>query len=413
MFLIDKLRPRTVETGKIKLGGKGAERPTKSGGKFRLPVKYDHFVITGLNRDAAGNLAPDMALMASLAEEGYADPDGKLRQIPVVFLSNDIHDIIQSAWLWYGGKKIIGKSDGETVWWYANPQKPEERYEQPRQAKWEQRYEGATDPKGNRLFKLNTTLNCIIASKQANWGGVYKLRTTSQISAEQLVGSIRQLSMLCGGHIKGVPFRLRMRPMAVTPNGQPSTVYVVHVDMPAETMLEVRERALKIAAMEAQMGDKLKQFEIAYKASIQVPGDGESETEQADIQEEFYPDATEADKEEIQMPQAVDEAPAVPGIDTDPINAAPPAPEPADDPERLPAVENYTKLLSQKPTVEAINLEVKGLKAGLAPDDYKIVRKLIWDYAKVRGWTFDKAAGKFVEAVAPSPAEEFDESVPF
>jgi len=38
--------PRLAEVGKIKIGGKGKKVTSKKGAQFRVPEKYDHFVIT-------------------------------------------------------------------------------------------------------------------------------------------------------------------------------------------------------------------------------------------------------------------------------------------------------------------------------------------------------------------------------
>ena len=83
------------------------------GGTYRLPRKDDHFTVTTLHRDKDGALIPDKALMAELAQ--YADPDGKIRQLPVCLLSDDLEDVIQTAWVWYVGKKVAARSDGVTL----------------------------------------------------------------------------------------------------------------------------------------------------------------------------------------------------------------------------------------------------------------------------------------------------------
>lgn len=49
------LNRRPQELGKIKIGGKGELRRSTGGNDFRLPVKYDHFVITTLNRGEDDN----------------------------------------------------------------------------------------------------------------------------------------------------------------------------------------------------------------------------------------------------------------------------------------------------------------------------------------------------------------------
>ena len=51
MALADLLDITFVEIGKIKIGGKGAAKQSRSGGTYRTPEKYDHFVITTLFRD--------------------------------------------------------------------------------------------------------------------------------------------------------------------------------------------------------------------------------------------------------------------------------------------------------------------------------------------------------------------------
>src|SRR5688500_1113621 len=54
------LQPRLAELGKIKIGGKGAERQKQdNSGTYQLPVKYDHFVVTTRNRGKDGNFIPD------------------------------------------------------------------------------------------------------------------------------------------------------------------------------------------------------------------------------------------------------------------------------------------------------------------------------------------------------------------
>src|SRR4051812_46966795 len=108
------ITPRICELGKIKIGGLGEQRQSKSGGNYRMPVKYNHFVITTLQRDGQGGLVPDEQQINSLSE--YADSDGKLRQLPVAVLSNDIQDIIQASLVWYNGKRLAARSDGKTLW---------------------------------------------------------------------------------------------------------------------------------------------------------------------------------------------------------------------------------------------------------------------------------------------------------
>jgi hypothetical protein len=72
------LTPQLAERGKLKIGEKGEMKTSQGGKQFAQPRKLDHFVITTLQRDAAGRLLPDAALMARLKPEG-----GKITEIPV------------------------------------------------------------------------------------------------------------------------------------------------------------------------------------------------------------------------------------------------------------------------------------------------------------------------------------------
>lgn len=56
------LKRRPQELGKIKIGGKGAERTSAGGKGFRLPVKFDHFVVTTRHRGKDENFVKDMAI---------------------------------------------------------------------------------------------------------------------------------------------------------------------------------------------------------------------------------------------------------------------------------------------------------------------------------------------------------------
>ena len=58
------LKRRPQELGKIKIGGKGAERAGSGGKKFQLPVKFDHFVVTSRARGSDGNFIRDEKIHA-------------------------------------------------------------------------------------------------------------------------------------------------------------------------------------------------------------------------------------------------------------------------------------------------------------------------------------------------------------
>ncbi len=292
-MLSDLIKPRVCELGKIKIGGLGEERQKSSGsGTYRMPEKHDCFTVTTLHRDAKGDLIPDAELMASLKD--MADPDGKLRQLPISLLSNDLEDVMQAAYVWYQGKRLAGRGDGKTLTkffdlgrqqWLATPDvRP-----------WKPEYADLTGPDGKKLFKLHVTLNCVIAAPSARWGGVYKFRSTSQITAEGLYGSFTQLRLLTGGQLRGLPLRLVVRPIQVSPEGKPITVYVVHAELRGPDLQAIQTLALERAKHEIDNAKQLGELQQQYRALLAAPGDRETEEEQAEVAAEFHPEPADGE----------------------------------------------------------------------------------------------------------------------
>lgn len=282
------LRPRINELGKIKIGQKQAqERKTKSGGTYRAPEKIDHFLITTMQRSDNDDYIVDVPLMESLKE--YADRDGKLRQIPIALLSNEIEDVLQCSYVWYNGKRVAWRSDGNGTMEVFYDRKKNEWYQQPRIVEWNPKFLEERDSYGNPLLKLNTTLNVVIASPEARWGGFYKFRTTSKISADQLYGSLVQIRELTYGILRGMPLRLVLRPIRVTPGGKTTTVYVVHIELLGRDLQAIQNQAISIARLEVENRKRIEQSRAEYKRMLALPGYGESEAEQREIAAEFYP----------------------------------------------------------------------------------------------------------------------------
>lgn len=295
------LNPRIVELGKIKIGGKSAqERASRSGGTWRAPVKFDHFVVTTMQRGDGGDLVPDAELLAELARDGYADPDGQVRRLPIQLLSNEIEDVLSVTYLRYRGKKIEAKSDGVTVIRYLDKRNGEP-LPAPEVTDWKPEYADAKDAKGVPLFKLHSTLSCVIASRKARWGGVYKFRTTSRISADQLLSTLTALRSLCNGVLMGLPLNLVVTPRTVNPNGQTSTVYVVHVELRGGDMQSVMAKAQEVARFQLDNREQITRTQAEYRRLLQAPESIE-ETEAA--AGEFHPEEA-----------ARDVAPAKPGAD--------------------------------------------------------------------------------------------------
>ena len=277
------LEPRLAEVGKIKIGGLGAERGKKGGGTFRLPVKFDYFVITTTERNAKGDLAPDKEIMGALTEK-WADGDGKLRAIPIVLHSDDIAEVFPHSYAAYNGKRLQCRGNGKTA----------ERREI-KDKRWTGESEVVKCPcpmLEDKRCKPHGVLHCSIAVPgQAIAGGIHRWRTTSIISLQQMIGSLQQIKSIVGV-LRGLPLVLRVLPMRVEPVGQKaSTVYVCHVELRAAGLADVYKQALQLQ----RARNDLEAAGLALPApTVQRPGD-EPEEEQAEIEAEFYSDESEAE----------------------------------------------------------------------------------------------------------------------
>lgn len=306
MALFDVIQPRMCELGKIKIGKKEEQvRKSASGEEWRAPSKLDHFVVTTLGRNAKGDLIEDESIMDSLG--AYKDKDGFLRQIPIAVLSNDIEEIMQASFVWYIGKNVAARSDGITLTKLYDA-KEKKWLDTPEECEWNPEWADLADDKGVKRFKRHTIFNCIVAAgKSSRFGGFYKFRTTSVITASQLAGSLLEIKQLTGGILRGVPLRLTVRPMQVSPQGKTTTVYVVHAELVGEDLTTIQTMALERARLELSTRREIDTMQIEYRRLLLPPGH-ESPLEQADVSEEFHPEQLAAD--------------SVPPVAVDPLVAA-------------------------------------------------------------------------------------------
>ena len=114
-------------------------------------------------------------------------------------------------------------------------------------------------------------MNVVIASAEAKWGGFYKFRTTSRITADQLYGSLVQLRQLTGGVLRGLPLRMAVRPLQVCPDGKPTTVYVVHVELAGADVTAIQRKALEIAQFEVANARQLQAAQHEYRQLLPRP----------------------------------------------------------------------------------------------------------------------------------------------
>ena len=276
--MIKGITPTLAEGGKIKIGGLGPEVTSRKGKKFRPPLKFDHFIITGTSRDKNGDLNTDDNVMSAIKK----DADGKVRAIPIVLHSDDIDEIFPTTYAMYAGKKLACRGDGETATVF--------------QIGGKGKRTGNTETRNCTCDKLGIpygckphgTLHCSLAlDGQALAGAVHKWRTTSIISIQRMIGSLQQIKETCGT-LRGLPLWLKLEAIKVSPpDVASSTVYCCHVELRARDLLDVQAQAMLVSQRRNALAGP--DGGSAYRALIEPPaGDQETDKEQAEVAQEFH-----------------------------------------------------------------------------------------------------------------------------
>lgn len=275
-MMLKTLSLSLVEGGKIKIGGKGDERKTQSGGSFNLPVKFDGFVITKLNKSTQ-NFDVDIQLMAKL---GGWDNEKKqiipLKSIPIAFPFDNPEVFFSSRMACYDGKQCICSGDGDTAV-DINGSTLKCSCE-----KCDPNYAGKMKCKPNGKLNVN-----IIGSDLV--GSTYVFRTTGYNSINAIMSSIFTIMSETGGRLRGAGFHLVYNTKTIIDaKGKTQTVPVISVEYRG-SRTKLREAIENNALKEAQYLGAMKHLEglaIQFKEQPMMALD--------DIPE-FYPDAQDHD----------------------------------------------------------------------------------------------------------------------
>lgn len=284
--MIKGLGQRLACRGKIKIGGLGETRKSKTGTEYRLPVKYDHFVITSNTRTKAGDLEIDKEIMEII---------GDRTELDVVLFGNTIEDVYDDWYAFYDGKKAICRGNGETAGWKGDKQIFKALYGQLEAIDADTvvcrgdgcpLYKKEEDKTG---CKLNFILRVMLLAAPAI-GGVYELRSTSVNSALAMRASIAMLHNITGGHITGVPLKLKISPKTVQLASGQSLVYVTHLEFPGSGL------DLKRAAIEQQKQVLMLDHSLVDARKYQAYED-DNPDEIAAVVQEFMPVEPEPESE--------------------------------------------------------------------------------------------------------------------
>lgn len=271
---IKDMAVRMAEIGKIKIGGKGEKRTSKHGNEFRLPEKYDHFVITTTEKDSEGNFKKDKEVMELLGE--------KPRELDIVLLYDEVNLNFPHFYALYSGRTLKCKGNGETAVRYLKDGGEKDVSCNPDTCEYYQKDK----------CKVNGIFNCVLKQTQ-KVGGVYRFRTTSWNSVNNILGSLHFIKSLTGGVLAGIPLKMVLKPKTTTVENNGSrfqtTVYVVHIEYDGNVN-ELQETAFRIAKERTQNEYKLEKVEEFAKNNMIT---GETDDEAEDVNEEFYPNQIE------------------------------------------------------------------------------------------------------------------------
>ena len=356
---IKKIADQVPILGHIKIGGKRRmEGKTVNGKPKIIPVKYDHFVVTGTNKDELGYLPDDelakklfadqmgiliaehtepiydeaghlLKTIQTASREQLIEDNKRLTRIVVMLPFDNLEENLLTSLAVYDSDGCRCRGNNETAE-YIDPRtgkvssvrcpcnllttrlSPDDDIN-----KREPHNMGLKPEPGKGLMcKANGVLYLIL--KQARTiGGVHVFRTTSINSIRQLMFSMRQVSELTRGFLAGIPLVLELQAKQVSPgpNKKPQTAYVVTLTRRAS-----QNEFLRQVAEGAVLRESL-QNQIATRQIKQLPAPGmENPYDAYSVMEEFYNPDSEAEVEvegEVVSDAEFTEGPGAPDEATD------------------------------------------------------------------------------------------------
>jgi len=264
--MIKGLTPRLAEIGKIKIGGKGEQRISRNNKKFRLPVKYDHFVITLNEKDQHGNFIIDKKIMNILEE--------KPKEIECILLYDNIEKNFLTSYSNYRGHKCFCRGDGEKAIRVFKDDKTQKEYKKE-----------IICPAGECEYLINAQckpsgLLSVILPSANKQGGVYKFRTHSWNSVQNIQSSLYYIASQTGSKLAGILLKLHIVKKSTEDHGNVITVNIVFDG----NKDQLRQAVITETKHREEFNiDILKLENMAEKIGITKDNDDPS-----DVEDEFY-----------------------------------------------------------------------------------------------------------------------------
>jgi hypothetical protein len=281
------LMPGLMEVGKIKIGVKGDETTSKDGNKFRLPKKIDHFRLVKNERDENDDYVLDDQIIEILKNNPATtyNKDMNIIGIPIRLLYNEIDLVFPTQYVSYVNGKLSCSGDGITA-----------HTRDGREITCPcNRLDGAYT--GKDKCKISGTLSCIIEG--GNVGGCYKFRTTSINSARYILSSLMLIKAATGGLLSFIPLRLVINPKKtiIPSTGQPTTIYVVTVEFQGGVE-DLQQKALEMGKERVSLIENMRDIEIEARKIAYSGADVDTEREEKEFAEEFFPENIDSAKQE-------------------------------------------------------------------------------------------------------------------
>ena len=366
---LDILNPRQAEAGKIKIGGLGKSRTTKSGGESRLPRKLDHFLVTKTVRDPeTGEFEPDEALMKILPK----DKDQKCRTIPILLDSDIIDEVFPHTLACYAGRQLHCKGDGKTATrWGVRTETSNGRKRQVRTGESNQRKCPCSylNAKSGFVCRPHGTLWVTIAAGEETRIGVrHAFRTTSWNSVRWILSGLDSVQRQVGTLV-AMPLTMVVGPHQVNTADGTRVVQIVHVELRTKDLLALQRHAIQTS----EARQKVRTL-ASHPVVLGLPAPGENETarDQSEIQQEYHPDPPE----DIDGNDVLDYNPV-----TGEVYSQATGHEPEDETQDPPAPDHDAELPDDHPIRHEIKrlLTVVARVRDFSDDDLKKGRAEIWN----------------------------------
>jgi len=269
------LKARMTEIGRIKIGGLDETVRESNGKKWQAPKKFDHFLITGMDKDKNNNFTKDEAIHKII---GQTPKDIKIR-----LLYNDIDLNFRTELALYQGKTCACRGDGNSA-------------QQLDQGTGELVTVSCPCEKldAKNGCKPHGTLNCLLdAAMQC--GGVYKFSTTGWNTISGITSSLKFIQICTGGKIAGLPLNLKyFKKATTTADGKATVIPVVTITYEGNAV-QMLESAIQNEKQRISAGIYLETLEVQVRREMKALETVTGPLDESEIAE-FYPEVEDQEE---------------------------------------------------------------------------------------------------------------------